>query len=76
MTLDQWLSKIYQKGIRNDAERTSAIAEFKIALAGDTNLKSQATTRLAELEHLVSVRGEAACTYSNWYRLFLKEALA
>lgn len=76
MTLDEWLSKIYQKGIRNGADRTAAIAEFKNALAGDTNLKAQAEKRLDELTQLVSARGTMACAFSNWYRIFLEEALA
>lgn len=75
MTLDDWLSKIYQKGIRNGADRTAAIVEFKTALAGDTNLKAQAEKRLGELQQLIVARGTRACAFSNWYRIFLEEAL-
>lgn len=75
MTLDQWLSKIYQKGVRNGADRTAAVAEFKTALTGDSNLKTQAEKRLSELQQLVAARGAAACAFSNWYRIFLEEAL-
>lgn len=75
MTIDEWLSKIYKIGIRSGADRTTAVAELKAALDADDVLKTAAQKKLIELQQLVAARGAAACAFSNWYRIFLEEAL-
>lgn len=74
LTLDQWLGKLYQADIR--LKTTTMIADFKTAIAGDSDLRAKAQVKLAELNDMISVRGKGACAYSTKYRNYLKEALA
>lgn len=73
MTLDQWLSAIYQADIRGD--RSAEIAKFMTAVVGDPALQKAAVENLKELNALIAARGEQACAYSSKYRIFLREAL-
>lgn len=74
VTLDQWLTHLYQ------AERHSqlqpALNSFRAAIAADVRgLGAQAQTQLVELNAMIATRGERACAYSTKYRNYLQDAL-
>jgi hypothetical protein len=73
MNIESWLGSIYKADNRN--HKTFAMADFKVALGNDAELKTAAEARLKELDALIAARGELACAYSTKYRTYLQEAL-
>ena len=73
VTLDDWLSSIYQADIRG--QRSAKIADFKAALTANETLRGAAQKRQEEINSMIAARGELACSFSAKYRNFLQEAL-
>lgn len=74
VTLDQWLTYLYNADRRNILP--SALDSFRAAIAADTQgLGAQAQTQLTELNAMIAARGEQACDYSTKYRNYLQAAL-
>lgn len=75
LTLDQWLSKLYQADLHSHL--AVPLAAFKAALTADPEgLTVQAQARMQDLDDMIRIRGRKACAYSAKYDDYLHEALS